>query len=204
MFDHPKIGARPLWKDSNPLVYQKAVRKMIVECDLSSSGTVPAWVKCLPEHHPRMECINGVSQQVHRTIQIELQNNEHSLIPQFPDFTYPLYVMKWIELFTMECPVWDIGLVTMCKSIKEIHNEMTPSSPPECYRCMCPLSSKLKIWSDKKGLSNFFKHCGVPPCRHQVFLDPKTLIDHVHVKSKTCVFHFEIGRVIKVMYENVN
>ena len=177
---------------------------MILQCKLCTKPTVPRWVECLPEHHPRMSIINSVSQQISMSICVELRENKHSLIPKFPDYVFQPYVMKWIELFTMECPLWDMGFVTMCKSVEEIHDGQPPSYPGQCYRCICPMSKKLKPWLDKSGLTNFFEHCGVPPCRHGIFANPNTFIDHIVMKSKSCIFHFIIGRVIKGLYESVN
>ena len=200
----PDLGARALWSQHNPLVYQKNVKKMLLQCELTTNETIPSWVVSLPENHPCMLSINSVSQQIQYRLYDQLRENAHSLIPQFPDFVFPPHAMKWVEVFMMECPLWDIGLVTMRKSIEEIQNNDSPTSPVQCYRCICPLSYKLKPWMDEKGLTPFFDHGAVQPCRHKVFQNPMALIDHVFETSKTCTFHFLIGQVIRELYQDAN
>ena len=137
-----------------------------------------------------------------------LEKEPDSLIHKIPDNTLPLYVMKIVDLVIMEYPVWDMGLVVICESIMNIQYKKvlytTNQYAQKYFRCVYPLSRKMKFWHHDSGFQWLFSHFGIPHCQVDVFKNPKALIDHVLDASKQCIFHFIIGQIIKRLYQNTN
>ena len=151
--------------------------------------------------------MNGAPQSVWVETCRDLRTNPHSLIPKLPDFTYPPYYGKFVDMIVHDNMVWQMGLTTSMCSIAEIKNATkTPTGEKvpykhDSFRCICPLSIVLKKWHASCGLSDFFEHGGIPLCSEKIFQNPNDLIDHVVHHGKDCILHFLTGRVIKLIYE---
>ena len=208
MQNHPQPGMRPRFTADNPLLYRDPLIKMLDELDLVDK--IPYWVHSIPEYHPRYHRMNGASQQVCFNIFYEMCNNPHSTIPRLPEFTIPLYLVKWVDLLINECPVWDLGLVAISHTLTKYNNRKNSSSefnigfPQSAFRCLCPLSRKFKNHHEDNGLNGFFSHCGKPHCNETIFHNPTELIDHVLDKSQHCIFYFIIDRLIKHLYQDIS
>jgi len=114
----PHPGMRPRYIEDNPLLFRDPLIKMLDELVLVDS--IPYWLISIPEHHPRYRLMSGASQQVYFNIFYEMSHNPHSTIPRLPDYTLPIYVVKWVDLLIMECPVWDLRLVAISHTLNKI------------------------------------------------------------------------------------
>ena len=150
----------------------------------------------------------GASHIICTSIFYHLEQVPGSLIPKLPDNTLPLYLMKFVDLVIMECPGWDMGLVTMCEYIMKIQDKnvsyTTNQYAQEFFRCVCPLSRRMEFWHHDSGLQGLFSHCGIPHCEVDIFKNPRALIDYVLDASKQCISHFIIGQIIKRLYQDIN
>ena len=103
-----------MYTAENKLDFQTKIKEQLKSFELVMDGEYRTlrWVMNLPKLHPKALRMNSVSQYIWIATSRDLLENPNSLIPKLPDWTYPPYYAKFVDMIVHDNMVWQMGLTT--------------------------------------------------------------------------------------------